>query len=373
MRASTGIVLALLLALCAALGYWLHQNIESYDAASPVRFSAKALRDPYLAAQYFLQDFGTPVYRDSLQKQLNTLPKNGSVVLTTPSNLLTERQAAALRHWMQHGGHLLVIAGSDSPASPDPLLRPFGVRRKFTFSWPGKISADKTRNGKSNVGDATRVKKLSERLRELNRQIEIGTEPKKINRIDSGDLTEVTLEGSKSPLHIRFDPNFQLQHKSFTDDRTDHSPAIQPFYRADFGGRVHLAQFEVGQGLLTVVSDMEFLTSSEIGRYDHALALSQLVDTRRGISLVSDVDMPALPKLLWQWAREPIIAAIVALLVGVWFRARRFGPVSDPQLQGVVDALLDGLIQNWRLDPNGFDLVKVGPQALDAYLAGLAA
>ena len=35
-------------------------------------------------------------------------------------------------------------------------------------------------------------------------------------------------------------------------------------------------------------------------------------------------------------------------------------------------ALLDGLIQNWTLDPSGFDLVKVGSQALDAYLAGLA-
>ena len=35
-------------------------------------------------------------------------------------------------------------------------------------------------------------------------------------------------------------------------------------------------------------------------------------------------------------------------------------------------ALLDGLIHNWMLDPNGFDLVKVGAQALDAYLAGLA-
>ena len=35
-------------------------------------------------------------------------------------------------------------------------------------------------------------------------------------------------------------------------------------------------------------------------------------------------------------------------------------------------ALLDGLIRNWTLDPSGFDLVKVGSQALDAYLAGLA-
>ncbi len=36
-------------------------------------------------------------------------------------------------------------------------------------------------------------------------------------------------------------------------------------------------------------------------------------------------------------------------------------------------ALLDGLLQNWMLDPTGFNLVKVGTQAIDAYLAGLAA
>jgi TetR/AcrR family acrAB operon transcriptional repressor len=35
-------------------------------------------------------------------------------------------------------------------------------------------------------------------------------------------------------------------------------------------------------------------------------------------------------------------------------------------------ALVDGLMQNWMLDPGSFDLVKVGRQVLDAYLAGLA-
>lgn len=35
-------------------------------------------------------------------------------------------------------------------------------------------------------------------------------------------------------------------------------------------------------------------------------------------------------------------------------------------------ALIDGLIQNWMLDPEAFDLVKVGRQVLDTYLAGLS-
>jgi TetR/AcrR family acrAB operon transcriptional repressor len=34
-------------------------------------------------------------------------------------------------------------------------------------------------------------------------------------------------------------------------------------------------------------------------------------------------------------------------------------------------ALIDGLIQNWMLDPAAFDLVRTGRQVLDAYLAGL--
>ena len=34
-------------------------------------------------------------------------------------------------------------------------------------------------------------------------------------------------------------------------------------------------------------------------------------------------------------------------------------------------ALIDGLIQNWMLDPGAFDLMRVGRQAIDTYLKGL--
>jgi hypothetical protein len=34
-------------------------------------------------------------------------------------------------------------------------------------------------------------------------------------------------------------------------------------------------------------------------------------------------------------------------------------------------SLLEGLIQNWMLDPAAFDLVKVGTRVVDTYLVGL--
>jgi TetR/AcrR family transcriptional regulator, acrAB operon repressor len=38
-----------------------------------------------------------------------------------------------------------------------------------------------------------------------------------------------------------------------------------------------------------------------------------------------------------------------------------------------LQALLDGLLQNWMLDPQAFDLVKVGAPVIEAYLSSLAA
>jgi TetR/AcrR family transcriptional regulator, acrAB operon repressor len=51
------------------------------------------------------------------------------------------------------------------------------------------------------------------------------------------------------------------------------------------------------------------------------------------------------------------------LTLGIPARAAAFG----------LHALIDGLIRNWMLDPEAFDLVKVGKQVLDSYLAGLDA
>lgn len=52
----------------------------------------------------------------------------------------------------------------------------------------------------------------------------------------------------------------------------------------------------------------------------------------------------------------------------------QIGSSLPPQAAAIgLHALIDGLVQNWILDPDAFDLEQVGLQALDAYLAGLAA
>jgi TetR/AcrR family transcriptional regulator, acrAB operon repressor len=51
-------------------------------------------------------------------------------------------------------------------------------------------------------------------------------------------------------------------------------------------------------------------------------------------------------------------------------RGRRLPVPADQAAQGLL-ALVDGLIQNWLLDPAAFDLERAGGRAVDTYLRGL--
>jgi TetR/AcrR family transcriptional regulator, acrAB operon repressor len=56
-------------------------------------------------------------------------------------------------------------------------------------------------------------------------------------------------------------------------------------------------------------------------------------------------------------------------------RAQRLGQLSGevaPHVAALgLHSLVDGLIQNWMLDPEAFDLQKTGQQVIDAYFGGL--
>ena len=59
-----------------------------------------------------------------------------------------------------------------------------------------------------------------------------------------------------------------------------------------------------------------------------------------------------------------------ALRAGARLRGRKLAIPAVAAAHGL-HALVDGLIQNWLLDPGAFDLVRTGGQAVDSYLAGL--
>jgi len=70
-------------------------------------------------------------------------------------------------------------------------------------------------------------------------------------------------------------------------------------------------------------------------------------------------------------SREQCLAQVQRGLAQAMRRGRGSTRISARAAALGMHALIDGLIQNWMLDPTAFDLVRTGRQALDAYLAGL--
>jgi TetR/AcrR family transcriptional regulator, acrAB operon repressor len=69
--------------------------------------------------------------------------------------------------------------------------------------------------------------------------------------------------------------------------------------------------------------------------------------------------------------RDECVAGMKRVLQGA---ARERGislPLPAEAAARGLHALVDGLIQNWLLDPEAFDLPRTGRQAVDSYLAGL--
>lgn len=327
MRANAGnIAVVILLMLCIPLGYWLSSHFEFHETRSFEHFSTRAHRDPYLAAQYFLEGLGKHVDRDPLQKQIHHLPRDGAVILTTPSDTLTGPQAQSLLRWLYGGGHLVVIAGANTRRNPDPLMRYFGVHRRYHSPWESH-HRQKSSSHKSDGDDASDESKLGEQLRDLARELKSGKPRSQARNGKNRGLGYMPLEGDPRPLRIQFNPYYQLQLPSHSANPNDNS------YPAPVRGSIHFLQYDVGKGRLYMVSDLGFWTSHSIGKHEHALALLQLAGTGGNVSLISDVAMPPLAHLLWLWAREVMIAALGLVAAGVWYRGRRFGPIRDPQMQ----------------------------------------
>lgn len=75
-----------------------------------------------------------------------------------------------------------------------------------------------------------------------------------------------------------------------------------------------------------------------------------------------------------QTARLECLASVEEAFALATTRSGQVGPGLSPRSAALgLHALMDGLLQSWLLDPSAFDVVEVGRQVIDAYLAGVCA
>jgi len=299
--------------LLALIVWGLYSSIEFYDETEHSGWSRKALYNPYLAAQTFMSDSGIGVIDVDTLVKLDQLDGLGTLFFSDANQVQAPRQLKQLMDWLEVGGNVIYSADSVSH-DDDLLLREFGVE----VDW-SETEDDAEADGEESS--------LSETLRDYNRQIEEGKSREEIAREfgkSEEALTRIVFdEDDIGEIEVAFDTSRVLQHAFFDD--ADDAGLHQPFSWSSSVYGVHMMQFEVGDGLLTIVSDPGIWTSYHIDAHDNAYLLWLLSSDDGSFAILRSVLHDSVWVLMKRNASELLIAACLLVVMMVWRQASRFG------------------------------------------------
>jgi hypothetical protein len=307
---SLSIKLVLGVLLAGLIAWGLYSSIEFYEETEESSWSVDALRNPYLAAQKFMAESGVAVTDvDSLVK-LDELTSLGTLFFSDANQVQTPRQLRQVMDWLEVGGNVIYTA--DSVAHGDDLLL-----REFEVEVEWREFEDEA---------AGEEKPLSETLREYNRQIEDGKSREDIVSAlneEEDSLTTVQFSDDIGALEVAFNDAKILTQPYIADSESDTSH--QPFSWSYSAYGVHMMQFEVGSGLLTIISDPGIWTSYQVDQYDHAYLLWLLSSGEGNFAILRSVLRDSIWTLMARNATELLIAAGLILLIWIWRSGYRFG------------------------------------------------
>ncbi len=309
-RSRISILAVLGLALLALISWGLYVSIEFYEETEDSGWSVEALRNPYLAAQRFMTQSGIDVTDVDNLARLDQLDGLGTLFFSDANQVQAPRQLQQLLDWLEAGGTVIYSANS-LDQEDDLLLAEFGVE------------VERAARKKDDDGED---KSLSETLREYNRQIEDGKTREQIaaELADSKpELTPVGFDDEIGDLEIAFDTTRVLRHPGF--DNSDNDARYQPFSWSNSESGVHMMQFEVGDGLLTIVSDPGIWTSYRIDKYDHAYLLWLLSSDEGNFATLRSVLRESVWALMLRYGTELLIAAALLIGIALWRLGFRFG------------------------------------------------
>jgi len=308
-RISVKLVLGLI--LLGVVGWILYVSIEFYEETEESGWSIDALRNPYLAAQQFMNRSDIEVTDVDSLARLDELSSVGTLFFSDANQVQSPRQLEQVMDWLDVGGNVIYSANSTA-SEDDLLLEEFEVQ----VDWADYETESKSED-----------KPFSETMREYNRQLEQGKTREEIARSLADDdisITRVTFGDDIGDIEVAFDNSRVLSHPYIAD--TDYAEGKhEPFSWSVSDSGVHMMQFEVGSGLLTIVSDPNIWNSYQIDLYDHAYLLWLLSSEEGNFAILRSVVRDSIWTLMKRNASELLIAAGLLILVWIWRMGYRFG------------------------------------------------
>ncbi|MEM7363111.1 MAG: DUF4350 domain-containing protein [Pseudomonadota bacterium] len=305
MNARVLVVVVVMIAGAGLLAFWVYQNFELQKQTYRSGYSEEALRNPFLAAEMYLDRVGIEAESVSGRDLLLTLPQTGEVLIVNDFGPdLSDEAHAQLIRWLEAGGYMIMVA-KEAPAT--------STGRRLLDEY--QITVHRPEDP------------------------EISVEAIPVDAEDA--LPPVTFSGQ--------------QYLSVNEGEG------YPILASELG--VHVAEVRIGEGLLTVLSDSLFMSNpppssdwETVYRIDdtgHAYFLSWLLPSDRKVWLLYSTHHRGLLPILWDAAPLLCLATVLLLVIWVWWMRDRFGsPLQnvDRPRRDVMEQLLATGRFEWQSD-----------------------
>lgn len=281
-------VFALLVMIIGGLTVFFISHAHKRYYQQPIGADVEARRNPFLAAQYFMQQLGKELV---LQRELSMLDQElnpyHAMIISNSRKPLNQRRIEALLAYVEQGGHLILNAveefDDDRGQSGAPILDQLGAR---LYPYEGEVERIDEQADESERDDSDRY------------------------------FSRFTFDGYEQPTEVLFNGYRYLI------DASGEAIFIGGTNDAD-----HIIQYEHGEGVITVLSDMEFWQNKRIEQADHAMFLHQLTENYDKVWMIYNPQVPSLWRLFWQHGYFLVVSIAILLLVVIWFHQIKTGPV----------------------------------------------
>ncbi len=269
-------------------------------------YKRPARENPYHAATLFLNQSGikTTVIKGFKENE-DLSQMNGTIIITDSRRHLSQQFHEKLYDWVERGGSLMLFA--------EPPNK--------TTSWLDAFSDDSEEDSKNDyilsaVGARVYEVETEAKVDQVENEAENTRACDVVEDHEQSACVEINFKGIDKPLYVEF-----MTFSALADDSETATATV----RSKKG--LHMAQYDIGDGLLTLVTDFHFWTNHHIQKNDHAFLLESFAENSDHVWFLSYGRSLTFLELIWKYAHFLILWLTLVLVLFLWRKSFRFGPI----------------------------------------------
>ena len=308
MNSNTSVALTLFFIITlSGLGYFYYNNLEFESVTKDTGFTKEARKNRFLLSQLFLETAGHNV---STVNDIKSLPiaynSDTHVVISTIANPITlQKEIHKLEIWIKKGGTYIVSMNDNDLEA--------GTMSEDHFANYFDIELTENIQPESLVGS-----NLYFDCNNSESKTASFDDPSKVESFDEPDQFDNSNYASIYTVIKNHDSTFNTLYPSDNDLTTYYDDYAAIIYAGDYA-QYYLLKYTLGKGEIWFNFTNEIFNNEFFSCGDHAKLLDHLVDGKKNIVYLSNINYTSFISILLTYAREALIISSVLFLLICWF------------------------------------------------------